>query len=831
MGFQPTARECEVRRTGYRVQGTKCGYNFKGSFCLLHSSFSLLHFSLMPEKTWHTPNILHDWPLKDRDEALFNFDEFAITLARLAADKRTPTPLTIGVSGPWGSGKTTLLRRIKRLLDETAVLYDPAQPAVMQVCSSHENPQETFRPCRTVWFNAWKYNDEDALLVALIRRILQEMAADDWFSKAAAKVFDPTYPRRDVVNTVLGWFSLKLSGDGLQLGTGTPQETPLAQKTAVLDLFDEAFDRLLAAWVHRDPLAKRIAPENGLLVVFIDDLDRCLPPKMIQVLEAVKLFLDKEGCVFYLGADAEVLRQAVERQYTQAGVQAQEARDYLEKIIQLRFTLPPATPETMQGLIQAYPAAEEALGETWQLLVTGAALNPRKVKTFVNDLNLAWAMLQNSGQERGFTRQDFNAWQVLMRVAPPDFVTRVRERLDDPGLRFKFVQDAMRWARQAWEDEEERERLNRQFGGYDDWRFQRVLRDAAFTAAFDASVLDALVHLSALPPAETPEEGEQPAAAEKKTPRITGGAGRGMPEELGGEKAARAPTFAGMPFVRVPAGPFLMGSTEDNKLASDAERPQHTLTLDYDYYLGRFPVTNADFDRFVKATNYRTQAEREGGGWVYDPKKDAWNKTRGADWRHPRGPQSGIAEKDNHPVVQISWYDALAYIQWLNKAHAADLPEGYRFALPSEAEWEKAARGEFGNEWPWGSAWGEGLCNSKEAGVGDTTPVGRFSPAGDSPYGCADMSGNVWEWTRSLWGFSYPYKPDDGRENLKAGDDVGRVIRGGSWSDNRRLVRAAFRYWFDPRYFFFANIGFRVVFSPAKLGGGAAAGRVLNAEF
>ncbi len=780
----------------------------------------------MPDKndkrTWLTPDILHDWPLRDKDEALFNFDEFAVTLARLAADRRTPTPLTVGISGPWGSGKTTLLRRIKHLLDETAVLYDRTKPAVMQLCGSDENPEQTFRPCRTVWFNAWKYNDEDALLVALIRRILQEMAADDWFSKAAAKVFDPTYPRRDVVDTVLGWFSLKLGDAGLQLSTGTPRETPLAQKTAILDLFDEAFERLLAAWVHRDPLARRIEPENGALVVFIDDLDRCLPEKMVQVLEAVKLFLDKEGCVFYLGADAEVLQQAVAKQYAQAGVDAQEARDYLEKIIQLRFRLPPATHESMQSLIHAYPAAEESLGDAWRLLVTGAALNPRKVKTFVNDLNLAWAMLQNSGQEAGFTRRDFNTWQVLMRVAPPAFALRVRERLDDPGLRFKFVQEAMRWAREAWKDEEDRERLHRQFGEYDDWRFKRVLRDAEFTETFTPAVLDALVHLTALPQPEAEE-----AAAEgggQKPARITGGARRGAGEVMTGRETARGLTFADMPFVRIPAGPFLMGSTEDNGLADDDERPQHTLNLDYDYYLGRFPVTNAGFARFVEATGYRTQAEREGGGWVYDPEKDKWNKTQGAVWRHPRGPGSGIEGQEDHPVLQVSWHDALAYIEWLNKTFAADLPQGYVFALPSEAEWEKASRGEFGNEWPWGNAWQEGLCNSKEAGIGATTPVGRFSPQGDSPYGCADMAGNVWEWTRSLWGrnrnmpdFKYPYRlGDDGREDLKAGDNVYRVLRGGSFNDEHWGVRTTVRNWDNPKLGYRDN-GFRVGVLPVSL--------------
>ena len=461
------------------------------------------------KRKFETPRTLHDWPLTDDQEALFSFDDFAATLARLIADKETKTPLTIGISGRWGSGKTTLLRRIERMLNQTSVLYDNTKPAVLSFCNEEENPQACFRPCRTVWFNAWKYADEEQLLVALIRVIVQEMAQDDIVSKVLGKLLDPSYPRRDVVNTVLSWFSIKVGEAQIGLNTGEAVPTAFAEKTAMLDLFDEAFNRLLAAWVHRSLDATKVEPENGVLVVFIDDLDRCLPPKMVQVLEAIKLFMDKRGCIFVLGADTEIVRRAVEKQYTDAGVTGQGAGDYLEKIVQLRFELPPSTYKTMQALLDGEKMIGKDWGDSWRLLVTGAEINPRKVKTFVNDLNLQWAMLANSGQAGGVDRVDFNSWQVLARIAPRNFLDQIRERLEDLDLRYKFVMDAIKWAQGE-------ESLNATFQEYDSWRLRRVLRDLTFGNDFNPQVLNAFVHLTAPPQVEEKIENiEQKLVAKK----------------------------------------------------------------------------------------------------------------------------------------------------------------------------------------------------------------------------------------------------------------------------------------------------------------------------
>jgi sulfatase modifying factor 1 len=585
----------------------------------------------------------------------------------------------------------------------------------------------------------------------------------------------------------------------------------------------------MAAWVHRSLDMLKVDPQKGVLVVFVDDLDRCLPPKMVQVLEAVKLFMDKEGGVFVLGADTEIVRQAIEKQYETAGVKGQSASDYLEKIMQLRFELPVSSHADMQTLLDGEKIIGADWGDSWRLLITGAEINPRKVKTFVNDLNLQWAMLVNSGQARDVNRADFNAWQVLMRVAPANFVQQVRERIEDVELRYNFVMDAIKWGRGDGD-----ETLKTTFQDYDSWRLRRVLRDIAFSADFNAPVLDAFVHLVAPPEKEQPKPEpalEQPAG---KTPAqarevereelpvdfnfsvepealetakgvTRGGVGRDVIPPRGSREGAIV--VHDMEFMLVPKGKFIMGSKDDDRDAYDDEKPQHTVEIPYDYWLARFTVTNAQFGQFVKASGYKTTAEEQGSAYAYDGKE--WKDTQGANWLHPRGPKSGIQDRADHPVVSVSWLDAMTYVKWLNESFGS-LQKGMVSRLPTEAEWEKAARGAYGNLYPWGNEAPDAQRCNFNMNLKDTAPVSAY-PAGVSSYGCEQMSGNVWEWTHTLFE-KYPYAPDAKRENEKD-EKSGRVLRGGSFYGTRQGVRSAFRGRYSPPYRG-DDLGFRVCLAP-----------------
>jgi formylglycine-generating enzyme required for sulfatase activity len=212
-------------------------------------------------------------------------------------------------------------------------------------------------------------------------------------------------------------------------------------------------------------------------------------------------------------------------------------------------------------------------------------------------------------------------------------------------------------------------------------------------------------------------------------------------------------------------------------LGEKDEAPRHEVKLPA-YQIGKYPITNAQYAEFIKQD--KTQEPPRKVGWfLREPPPD----------------------KLDHPVVGVSWYEALAYCRWLSQ----QTNQARLYRLPTEAEWEKATAwdGQKHNEYPWGDTFEAGNCNAGTAGLGDTTPVGRYSPQGDSPWGCADMAGNVQEWTSTLWGsdsatcdFPYPYKPNDGREDLEAEQHlhrVYRVCRGGSYRDDAPKVRCASR--------------------------------------
>jgi formylglycine-generating enzyme required for sulfatase activity/tetratricopeptide (TPR) repeat protein len=210
--------------------------------------------------------------------------------------------------------------------------------------------------------------------------------------------------------------------------------------------------------------------------------------------------------------------------------------------------------------------------------------------------------------------------------------------------------------------------------------------------------------------------------------------------------------------VRVPAGEFIMGSDKAaDPQAYNDEMPQSRVTLP-EYWIGKYEVTNAQYAAFISATGHAAPPGWPGG-------------------QTPDG-------KDTYPVANLSWNDAVAFGKW------ASTIAGRTIRLPTEAEWEKAARGTDGRIYPWGNTAPDTQSANFNSSIGATTPVGHYPP-GASPFGALDMAGNVWEWTSSLYQ-PYPYQADDDRE-AATGPDM-RVLRGGSLDSESQLVRCAFRF-------------------------------------
>ncbi len=729
--------------------------------------------------------ILHDQPA-DRDA--LDFQPYVDALADIVLDPATQTPLILGIYGSWGSGKTSLMR-------------------MMQVRVTAVREGEAPRH-RAVWFDAWKYNQEDVLWRALLLLLLDDLkqllpaaraeeeaepvkeepgprqllallnealyretgwtergdkvrvnwtdaiagagglAASVLFSGPWQTFVANTFAAESAQKAKEGWGQGKPASDLGKLVAAFRREETAHYQAQLRSL--EQFQRNFAA------LVRALLPPDGeqprRLVVFVDDLDRCLPEKAIQVLEALKLFLDVPGCVFVLGLDPEAIAAAVQTRY-KGEVKANE---YLEKIIQLPFHLPVIADKEMQRFVEALTARnlDAACAEVFAL---GLADNPtpRKVKRTLNTFLLMSRLVEKRSALQETLTPVRLAKLVAIQQAYPDLWAEVIHR---PGALIQLEAHA-RATRDADKRPEEAPPLPdalKPFAGQESLRRLLCLQEDA-AACFGSLKLGELKEFTTL--------------TRQAAPAVA-------------EPAVRAARVSFEPeLVTVPAGPFMMGTSDAQvqdmlrrfewaKTAQKEgwfarEQPEHEVTLPA-FEIGRYPVTNAQYAEFVKATR-RAAPEYWPGG---------------------RMPE----ELAGHPVVNVTWRDAMAYCAWLSEA------TGKSYRLPTEAEWEKAARGADGRLWPWGNEWDPEAANCRPAGPGTTTLVGSYSPKGDSPYGAADMAGNVWEWCSSLWGadpnkptFGYPYRFDDGREDAQS---TGlRIVRGGSWySDSPARVRCACRF-------------------------------------
>lgn len=735
-----------------------------------------------------------------------DFKPYVETLADIAQTGNTP--LTIGVFGTWGSGKTSLMKMVKNNLPDDFTV---------------------------AWFDAWKYDKEESLWRAFLLSVLSALKETaekqgkptEEFEKLQSLLYREMEAEKvggvtiDLAKlggvTAKGLVQLSLSFipglssltkivEELQSGAAKGMDEATAaitrERTKIyieqiqfLEQFQEKFAKLIKT---------HIAPKR--LVVFVDDLDRCLPEKAIEVLEAIKLFLDVENCVFMLGLDQDVIARGIEMKYKEFGVKEGEGQNftiegvrYLEKIIQLPFQIPPVEKNDMGdfviGLSAEWPHADCA-----NIFAEGLGDNPRQIKRTVNTFLMLWKLAEK--------RRD----KLQDRVKPIRLAKVVAIQTVYPDLYNLLLKDEPRYLGELEkyyraENLQGRFNENTEAGDQDntpDW----------LTGLGEEKTLtnkELVEGKNEPPPALVPFLSRKGSTAVKriltlhKTDIKDANFINLTSDELKlyftltarAESPQATPSIEesrlvfGPIMIHIPAGKFLMGSTKqqaeqaikdglDEDLA-EYEQPQHTVELS-DYSIGKYPITNREYQAFVRDIKYEP----------------------------PRGWEGDIfpSEKGSHPIVNVSWEDANNYCKWLSEK----TKKNYR--LPTEAEWEKAARGIDGRVYPWGDIFDSKNANTSESNIEDTSDVGKFSPQGDSPYGCADMAGNVWEWCND-WLNENEYKQ---RKAIIIKDPLGpqkgfeRTLRGGAYYNSNRFIRCAYRRRYDPSLFD-DNTGFRVVLS------------------
>ena len=672
------------------------------------------------------------------EEDLLGFGRHIDVLGGMITEEGFKTPFCIGIFGKCGSGRTSFMHLLENRLSENKT-------------TPHTIP---------VWFNPWRYEEEEHLLIPFLKTIEQGLRRYTEQNKRTGKRLSS---KLEDLSTRMREISEAIAYGVKEDFKSAEKERPIKRRAKKTKSISEKLSSMYYEMAHE--LENAIDTESIRMVVFIDDLDRCLPDRAVEFLKIIKLFLDIEGYLFILGIDRDVVEK------DSFGIFPE---DYLDKMIQLPLELPAVEPGRKRRFIESLLCDTDGLKDHSDIIEVGAGDDPRMLKRFVNLLSftvrLAETLKDDILNDKGEIKESEAHKKLLQEYFIPllyikwaIIVFRYPEIHNDiKGNRKRLIelQDVAR----GEEGDEMDERLKVVLAsgeGFpdDDWLIDRFinLTDSTVAVASEEEEIEE----------ESKSEGEEVEATGEKEEVVEIVAEEAIEEieeiEAEQEEEATADTQELIQqhkpgdMVVIPKGKFLYGEAKDEK------------DIDYDYCIDVFPVTNKQYKEFVDKTRRNVPYRKESWAVPYN-----WD-------RRSRTYREGM---DDHPVVLVSYKDAVNFCRYRTKK------EGEKFRLPTEEEWEKAARGSDGREYPWGNDFDYKMINCADNHVGKvlkdyeewaeefengfykdnknkalTTECGKFA-GGVSPYGCFDMAGNAWEWTDSIY---------EDKETEK-------VMRGGSWN-------------------------------------------------
>jgi len=749
--------------------------------------------------------------------------------------KDTSTPLAIQIHGDWGSGKSSAMRWLQGCLNRWGT--DQGEDHIV---------------VRTVWFDPWKYHTRDDVWRGLIAEVVlhfidvRHLDRDNATKRliSAAGEFG-RFLGRSFLHTLK---AISLQGSGVEAAPGQAIDAILSDYHSTAHperAYLNEFESTLQSWI------KRYIGKNERLVIFIDDLDRCMPEVALEVLEALKLYLNIERLIFVVGVAPNVVNALVQNHYDNHGVPKVESANYLAKMFQVEV---PVSADYKQ--IESFLDDLLKGAGVWKMLAAEhqtilrdclrklSRVNPREVKRMVNEVLICGTrvlidmeMSEESSKDHAAkllfaqTLQRALIGRILDRESKGDEsgdltsrYGRYRRRIDEENAHKFFYA----WSEAIRPDPERKCSFptvayyaDRMTAGVSDGGLAEELKKreinfpqeyahfwAMLATHSDWAALLVNEDIGELMRIEYPSEANRQRVSEAQTPPTPEDELSDMRQAIAhAEKIGSKgdPRFADPTaslrdpkhphWVTIPAGEFWMGAQSEDaagrnydKEAASDESPVHQVTLRA-YAIGRYPVTVSEYKAFVDAGGYDTKRYWYAGGLGKTSSPGDWD----GQLQHP-----------TRPVVGVSWFEAMAFAAWAtsmleNAGHRS------RITLPTEAQWERAARGLNGRRYPWGNDEATEHRLNFDANVGKTTPVGVYD-RGATPEGIHDMAGNVWEWCLDWFG---GYMDEAVTDPTGPNPGPGRVLRGGSWYGYALYCRSAYRDG-DPPDFRDLSIGFRV---------------------